>query len=579
MHRRTLRRMHLRYVYLALVAIPAIISAPGGFSGLARAQVPGNCELGRAEGEIDVGDVYAKVFNTGSLFFGNTSQAAYLVPKNSGRSPIFAASLWVGGLVDGELRVAGATYHDFEFWPGPLDATTGRPPNPDDCSAYDRIWRVSRGDVAEYYRAGVATTDMVEWPFHLGAPVIDGDGDPDNYDLAAGDQPAISGDQMLWWVMNDVGSAHRSTHTAPVGLEVQVSVFGIASGPPALNQATYYSYRLRNAGPSMIDSAYAAIWSDVDLGDAVDDYTGSDTLRGYGYVFNADNQDGSGTGGTYGPTPPALAIAALEGPVGLPNMRDDDRDGSIDEPDERLRMSGFMSVFDWVFPQTHPSDGRQMYNTMQGRWLDGTRVTLGGTGLNPGSVATTPFMFPGNPIPPQFWSQRCPGSTAACGAAFTPQDQTMMVSSGPFRLASGAAQDILFGIVFAQGTDYLDSVMELRAAVTVVRAARDAGLLDAQRVPGWPGPPAPPAAVELRRPAPNPFTDEAVMSVTLPAAAGVRVALVDVLGREVAVLADGPHEAGPHPIAIAGAGLTPGVYVARVWVNGQPAGALPLTRR
>src|SRR5688572_24828403 len=180
--------MLLRY---ALVSVLVLLPLS------ARAQQPGSCALGRAEGDLDVGDVFARVFNTGSLFFGNQSQAAYIVPKNSGKSPIFAAGLWVGGLADGELRVAGATYADFEFWPGPLDPATGRPPNPDDCSAYDRIWRVSRHDVAEYYRTGVAARDLAEWPFDLGAPVLDGDGDSTNYDLAAGDQPAISGDQML----------------------------------------------------------------------------------------------------------------------------------------------------------------------------------------------------------------------------------------------------------------------------------------------------------------------------------------------------------------------------------------------
>ena len=66
---------------------------------------------------------------------------------------------------------------------------------------------------------------------------------------------------------------------------------------------------------------------------------------------------------------------------------------------------------------------------------------------------------------------------------------------------------------------------------------------------------------------------------SLPAAARVRVSLVDVLGREVAVLADGPREAGPHEVAIDGAALRPGVYVARVWVDGQPAAALPVTRQ
>ncbi len=67
-----------------------------------------------------------------------------------------------------------------------------RPVDPADCSPFDRIYTVSRDDVAAYYRTGVATDDLRDWPAALGAPVLDGDGDPANYDLAAGDQPAIT---------------------------------------------------------------------------------------------------------------------------------------------------------------------------------------------------------------------------------------------------------------------------------------------------------------------------------------------------------------------------------------------------
>jgi hypothetical protein len=107
-------------------------------SPVASAQTVGDCERGTAEADLDVNDVRARVFNGGNLFFGNTtiSGDGYLVPKNTGHSPIFNMQLWMGGLVDGELRAAGANYNRFEFWPGPLDAE-GNPP--EDCSQYDRI--------------------------------------------------------------------------------------------------------------------------------------------------------------------------------------------------------------------------------------------------------------------------------------------------------------------------------------------------------------------------------------------------------------------------------------------------------
>ena len=104
------------------------------------AQVVGDCAPGRAEADLDINDVQARLFNGGNLFFGNSTVAGdgYLVPKTAGLSPIFATNFWIGGQVGDELRVAAAQYTDFAFWPGPLGAD-GAPPT--DCAAFDRIYR------------------------------------------------------------------------------------------------------------------------------------------------------------------------------------------------------------------------------------------------------------------------------------------------------------------------------------------------------------------------------------------------------------------------------------------------------
>jgi hypothetical protein len=535
--------MPLRYALVVLCLLPLA----------ARAQTPGTCAPGRAERDLAVGDVRARVFNTGSLFYGNTSSAAYLVPASEQRSPIYAAGLWVGGKAGGELRVAGATYADYEFWPGPL-LDGGVLPRPEDCAAYDRIWRVSRGDVARFYATGESTADLVEWPYELGAPVLDGDGDPTNYDLAAGDQPAISGEQMLWWVMNDVGNAHWNTFTPPMGLEVRVSAFAFADGPVALRTATFYRYTLLHRGPAPLDSAYLSIFVDPDLGDSADDYVGSDTLREMGFVYNADDADGNGQPPSYGTPPPAAGFDLLSDGLGS------------------VMYFASLGAGD---PTSDPSNGRDIYNLMRGLWKDGVPLTEGGTGYNSGGPVTT-VVYPGDPVTRAFWSERCPNQP--CGAGAPAGDRRFVLTSSSFVLAPGEARTFDVALLFGRGADHLDSVTRLRAASDVAQVAYAAGYLDARPVPGFAPPPLP-RAVELRRPAPNPFTDEAVIRYALPSAARVRITLVDVLGRELAVLADGAHGAGPHEAAVDGAVLAPGVYVARVWVNGEVVAALPLTRR
>lgn len=70
----------------------------------------------------------------------------------------------------------------------------------------------------------------------------------------------------------------------------------------------------------------------------------------------------------------------------------------------------------------------------------------------------------------------------------------------------------------------------------------------------------------------------AVVPFSLPEAADVRLVVYDALGREVAVLADGTHEAGRHTATFEGGTLAPGVYLARLVVETE-AGPNVLTRR
>ncbi len=62
---------------------------------------------------------------------------------------------------------------------------------------------------------------------------------------------------------------------------------------------------------------------------------------------------------------------------------------------------------------------------------------------------------------------------------------------------------------------------------------------------------------------PNPFRDAAVLTLALPEAQRVEVALFDVLGRRVAVLYEGPLAVGSHTLALDGSGLPSGIYVVR----------------
>ncbi len=488
------------------------------------AQTRGTCAPGTASSLLDDGDVRATLYNGGNLFYGSApDEMEYVVPAASGVSAIYAASLWLSGTVGGDLRTAGATYGGFAFYPGPLDASA---PPPTDCSAFDRIWVVSLADIATYEATGVPTPDLATWPVALGAEAVDGDGDPANYDLAAGDRPRLYGTQTAFWVMNDAAGAAGALATeAPIGVEVQVTASAFNSPDPVLRTATAYRFRLIKRTPGLLETVHAALFVDPDLGNASDDYAGVDSTRGMAFVYNADNLDEAG----YGTAPPAVGYDWLTGASSHVVIG---------------RGSGT--------PRGDAFLAEHLRHYSLGAWRDGTPVREGGTGLDaPGP--TTVWTFAGDPVAGLFWSER---NIDGAGASLPAGDVKQAVATGPFSLTPGVPYDLVLAIPYGRGSNHLDSVTQLRAASDALQAAHDAGTLFPVANEGG----APSArTLALAAPRPNPTTGDAEVALTMPDAADVRVRVVDVLGRTVAAVHDGPLAAGATVLRLP-AGLAPGVY-------------------
>ncbi len=73
-----------------------------------------------------------------------------------------------------------------------------------------------------------------------------------------------------------------------------------------------------------------------------------------------------------------------------------------------------------------------------------------------------------------------------------------------------------------------------------------------------------PERYELRQNYPNPFNPATTIMFTLPQSEPVRITVVDLSGRETAVLQDGPLSAGSHKFSFSGRGLASGVYFYQV---------------
>ncbi len=77
-----------------------------------------------------------------------------------------------------------------------------------------------------------------------------------------------------------------------------------------------------------------------------------------------------------------------------------------------------------------------------------------------------------------------------------------------------------------------------------------------------------PLALALAPPAPNPSMGRTLLAFVLPTRAHVRLSVLDVQGREVAVFADGLREAGRQAVMLDATTLRPGLYFARLQAGG-----------
>ena len=85
-----------------------------------------------------------------------------------------------------------------------------------------------------------------------------------------------------------------------------------------------------------------------------------------------------------------------------------------------------------------------------------------------------------------------------------------------------------------------------------------------------------PLALELRSPFPNPFNAVAVIPFLLNRSGKVEMAVYDLLGRRVAVLASGHMPGGSHEARFAADQLPSGLYVVSLVFNGTRVGNRPV---
>lgn len=136
----------------------------------------------------------------------------------------------------------------------------------------------------------------------------------------------------------------------------------------------------------------------------------------------------------------------------------------------------------------------------------------------------------------------------------TSADVSAVVASGPYILNPQATLTV--GFVYAFGND----LAELRAQVQAARQQRPfsvspTGVVISNKIPD---------ETELLQNAPNPFSEETVIRLNLSKDSDVKLAIYDVLGREVDVLRNEPMKANQYFIPFNPSVLSSGVYFVRL---------------
>ncbi|RMG39256.1 MAG: hypothetical protein D6732_04380, partial [Methanobacteriota archaeon] len=305
--------------------------------------------------------------------------------------------------------------------------------------------------------------DYNEWPVEDGAPWVDVDGD--GIYTKGVDQPQFVGDEVLWCVSNDMDPG-RSTFTygtLPMGLEQQMTVFGF-NRTGDLGDMVFKKYLLINKGSTTIRDMILGYWSDTDLGGANDDYTGCDTVLSLGYTYNGEPTDDQ-----FGSNPPADGYDFFQGPIVETGSLTDSAKflGKWRKGWKNLPMTAFAFYINgssiYQDPDLGTAEGSiQFYYYLQGKVWDGSEF------VDPNTGQPTVFVLAGDPVAKTGWFEGdgWPGGP-------DPGDRRHLMSSGPFTMAPGDTQEVVVGILIAQGSSALNSVTELKRKDAAAQTAYD----------------------------------------------------------------------------------------------------------
>ena len=324
-------------------------------------------------------------------------------------------SIWFGGMDDEKYRLAANTskFNERDYYPGPLNATTGEPYILNYCHTFPKIWKFSKEEISNL-QSLYASNDLQENDLSIYiksypaknniwyqdnfdvmlnedlAPFYDRDGDG-NYDPLNGDYPIPIAEnpdfiphQFTYSIYNDAAEAHSVTQASRAHVEIQqISYLLSESNDPILDKTLFTRFIWTLKGPYSIRNASLGIYELQDLDVNIDDYFGIDTLSNSWYIYNKDDGQDQYTGST--------------------NIR---FTTCLNATVDNFMVYNFSAIGNPIPQITDPILQEHYYNYMNGLWKDGTPLTIGGNGYNASSSLFTNYAFHDSPKDSTGWSMQ-----------------------------------------------------------------------------------------------------------------------------------------------------------------------------
>lgn len=421
-----------------------------------------------AYSKLNLNNLSTFIYNNGKSDVNTLGNSGLTFPRGGLNATVYMSGFIWGGKVDGNIRVGGSTYQS-GLRPGRIisagiaeDTTLAKEKiyrvRPDYKTADLTIEATEEGKTENEVRAKYEK-DWMEWPASEGAPFWDQDGNG-KYDPGK-DIPGIKDAiQTIWFAANDLDTAKTLAlyGSLPMGVELQATIWAYDKDW-ILNNTYFKKYRLVNKSNSDIKEMYLSLWTDPDLGDAQDDFAGCDTLLNLGYAYNATTDDA-----LYGKMPPAVGFNLLQGAV-VPAAGDSAiYDGRRVYGKKNLPMTAFYYFISGSSFYADPTLGNNyekgalaFYRLFQGKMSSQDNYFPLPPELGAG---VTKFPLSGDPVS---------GGGYLDGMLFPKGDRRFGLSCGPFNLAAGDTQEVVFSEMVAQSNNNISSVKLLKLFSTEIQ--------------------------------------------------------------------------------------------------------------